>query len=75
MNLRLQEEKWLKEKFLRAVKESREAGHPDEVYTFQMLQALRDMAREDVWPDGHFSDNDCNIWGMFHGFQIRKEEG
>lgn len=42
-----------------------ETKQNDGVYTPQMLWALRDMAAEGVYPDGHFSDVDCEIWGMF----------
>ena len=37
----------------------------DGVYTPQMIAALRDMAENDIYPDGSFSDVDCNIWSMF----------
>ena len=35
-------------------------------YSFAMLQALRDMAKADVYPDGTFGDEECNVWSMFH---------
>lgn len=35
------------------------------VYSFRMLQCLRDMAKENVYPDGSFGDDECNIWEMF----------
>lgn len=35
-------------------------------YSFAMLQALRDMAKADVYPDGSFGDEECNVWEMFH---------
>lgn len=53
---------YLKNRFLEAVKEN---GNDRNTYTFKMLQALRDMAKEDVYPDGRFSDQDCNVWSMF----------
>ena len=34
-------------------------------FSFKMLQALRDMAKENVYPDGRFSDEECNVWEMF----------
>lgn len=52
-------EKHLKEKYLEA---SRVKGG----YTFEQLQALRDMAEQEVYPDGRFSDEECNVWAMFH---------
>lgn len=36
------------------------------VYTTEMLSALRDMAKADVYPDGNFGDDECNVWLMFH---------
>lgn len=35
-------------------------------YTFEQLQILRDMAKHEVYPDGQFSDEECNVWSMFH---------
>lgn len=60
-----------KDKFLEAEKEAFERGELDRlkqndgVYTFKMLQALRDMAENDVYPDFRFSDITCNVWSMF----------
>ena len=34
-------------------------------YTFEQLQALRDMAENDVYPDITFGDEECNVWSMF----------
>ena len=36
------------------------------VYTTEMIAALRDMAEHDVYPDGTFGDDECNVWEMFH---------
>ena len=36
------------------------------VYTTQMIAALRDMAENDVYPDGDFGDDECCVWSMFH---------
>ena len=40
--------------------------HNDGVYTSDMLRALADMARHDVYPDSRFGDDECNIWSIFH---------
>ena len=48
-----------------ACKESQENGNRNTVYTFRMLQILHDMAEEDVYPNGHFGDDACNVWSMF----------
>lgn len=34
-------------------------------YTFTMLQKLRDMAKENIYPDGRFGDEECNVWSLF----------
>ena len=36
------------------------------VYTSKMLARLRDMAENDVYPDGDFGDDECCVWSMFH---------
>lgn len=43
-------------------------------YTFQQLQALRDMAEHDVYPDGRFGDEECNVWSMFHLFTMKGDD-
>lgn len=35
------------------------------VYTPEMLRALCEMAKNDVYPDWRFGDIDCNVWSMF----------
>lgn len=35
-------------------------------YTFQQIEALKNMAQYDVWPDGRFGDLDCEVWALFH---------
>lgn len=32
---------------------------------FQMIRLLCEMAKEDVYPNANFSDDECNIWSMF----------
>ena len=62
---------YLKDAFLVAQKKAYESGELDRikqndgVYTIQMLWALKDMARNDIYPDSRFSDIDCNVWSMF----------
>lgn len=43
--------------------------NPNEGWSFKQLQVLRDMARDDVYPDGHFGDEDCNVWSMFRSMK------
>jgi len=54
---------YLKDNYLEAAKENR-----NERYSFRQLQCLRDMAEKDVYPDGRFGDEECNVWSMFHCF-------
>lgn len=43
-------------------------------YTYEQLVALRDMAKRDIYPDNRFSDQEVDVWSMFHNFHINKEE-
>lgn len=61
-----------KENYFYECRKSKRSGNSNEVYTFGMIQKLRDMAKKGVYPDGEFSDEECNIWAMFRDF--RKEE-
>ena len=60
--MRFEMERALREKYL----EAREKNGSSNGYSFEMLQALRDMAKADVYPDGRFGDEECNVWSMFH---------
>ena len=35
------------------------------VYSFDMLSNLFEMAIHDVYPDGSFGDEECNVWSLF----------
>ena len=67
-------EKYFKEKYIEARDEAYNNGKLDfikqnvGVYTTEMLAALRDMAENDVIPDGNFGDDECNVWSMFHSY-------
>lgn len=56
--------KTLKDRFHKAVIKG--ADDNECVYTFEMLQALCEMARADVYPDSWFGDTDCAVWSLFH---------
>lgn len=66
--------KYLKEKYFEARYNAYASGKLDSirhnvgVYTTEMLAALRDMAENDVYPDGNFGDDECNVWSMFHSY-------
>lgn len=62
--------KYLKEKYLEVREEAYKNGKLDNVgvYTTAMIAALRDMAENDVYPDGNFGDDECNVWSMFHSY-------
>ena len=75
----------MKERFHEAFHNAREAGVVKtgtdfgSTYTMSMLRALKDMAEHEVWPDGRFGDDDCNVWSLFHRYdkagveELRKE--
>lgn len=75
----------MKERFHEAFHEARRAGVVKtgtdfgSTYTMSMLRALKDMAEHEVWPDGRFGDDDCNVWSLFHRYdkagidELRKE--
>lgn len=62
---------WFKERYFEAREYAYISGQLDRikhntgVYTFEMLQALRLMAENDIYPDWRFGDNECNVWEMF----------
>lgn len=64
-------EKYFKEKYIEARDEAYASGKLDfirqnvGVYTTEMLAALRDMAENNVYPDGNFGDDECRVWSMF----------
>lgn len=66
-------EKAMKEAYLDAEETAKtETGRGnDKRYSFRMLQALRDMAEADVYPDNRFSDEECNIWEMFRNMKVK----
>ena len=51
---------YLKDEYLEARKRNENEG-----YSFRQLQLLRDMAEKEIYPDGRFSDEECNVWSMF----------
>ena len=55
-----------KQRFLEARKKAMSNGMRNTDYTFEMILALDEMARYDVWPDGRFGDDDCNVWSLLH---------
>ena len=55
-------EKALKEQYI----EVRTKYHgQDDTFNFEMLKALHDMAKEDVYPDNRFGDLEANVWSLF----------
>lgn len=63
---------FLKDRYLEVRQKAYESGKLDRirqntgVYTFEMICALRDMAEADIYPDGRFGDEECNLWSLFH---------
>jgi len=68
----------MKERFHEAFHKASEAGVVKtgtdfgSTYTMSMLRALKDMAEHDVWPDGRFGDDDCNVWSLFRRYGVKK---
>lgn len=59
-------EKELKDVFLAEADKAKEMrGWDNQFYTRGMIVALLNMAKEDVYPDGRFSDEACAMWSMF----------
>lgn len=54
----------LKERF---IEESKKAKLEPGVYNVAMIRALKDMAKNDVYPDWRFGDIDCNVWSIMRG--------
>lgn len=48
--------------------------HSESSYSFEQIKALRDMAENDVYPDIRFSDEECNIWSMFHRNFLKEKD-
>lgn len=57
-------EQFFAQKFHEARQKSMANGNNNVVYTFEMISILNEMARKDVYPNGSFGDDDCNIWSM-----------
>jgi hypothetical protein len=56
----------LKVDALEALKEDTKQDGSKTYYGVRALYALKEMAKNDVWPDWRFGDNDCNAWSLFH---------
>ena len=70
--------KYLKEKYLEVREEAYKNGKLVDnvgVYSTAMIAALRDMAENDVYPDGNFGDDECNVWSMFHSYCPKYNRG
>ena len=57
---------YYKDKFFEACDEAKKEGARNTDFTFKMILALDEMARHDVWPDGRFGDDACNVWSLLH---------
>ena len=53
----------LRARFHKAKEEARENGEYG--YSFAMLRALEHMARNGVYPDDSFTDEEASVWLMF----------
>lgn len=57
---------YLKDRYLETRKTCPAVRGSKAVYTAEQIYALRDMAEKNVYPDGRFGDEECNIWSAFH---------
>ena len=66
----------LKDKYIEVRTKAYESGEltprQTSVFTPAMLAALRDMAEQNVYPDGRFGDTECGIWEMFRTVRLTK---
>ena len=42
-------------------------------FTIAQIRAIGEMALNDVYPDWHFSDDECNLWEIFRSVITRTE--
>lgn len=42
-------------------------------FTIEQIRAIGEMALNDVWPDGRFTDDECNLWEVFSSIIVRAE--
>lgn len=56
---------YLKKEYLEMAREDCRAGNENTLMSYRMILKLREMAENDVWPDGRFSDDECNLCGIF----------
>jgi len=60
-------EKYLKNRYLEAAASDKTViMNRGTYFTPEMIYALDDMAREDVYPDERFSDSECSVWIRLH---------
>lgn len=57
---------YLKDEYIEIFETAKKEGLQRGCYTASMIFKLRDMAKEDIYPDGRFGDEECNIWSAFH---------
>ena len=66
-------DRMLKDRFHEATqKKFAENPSTNTLFTAAEVLALIDMADNDVCPDGHFGDTDCNIWEAVYLIAQRK---
>ena len=42
----------------------REALKNDHVFSFEQIEDVLDLIANQKWPDGHYGDDECNLWSM-----------
>ncbi len=44
--------------------EKREALKHDATFSMAEIEDVLELIATKQWPDGHFSDNECNLWSL-----------
>lgn len=55
-------ENFLKDNYHEAYENSKDAY--GQKFTIAQIRALKEMANNDVWPDGTFGDDECILWSL-----------
>ena len=62
----MKNEKEFKDAFFEEVEKAKKMrGWDNKFYTYGEIVALMNMAKNDVYPDGRFGDEEVAIWSMF----------
>lgn len=37
-------------------------------FTFEQVRDICELVKEGQWPDGHYSDDECNLWSLIRQY-------